>query len=249
MQKRYSHGLILGVAYTYSKALGTTSYTPGIPNNEEWNYGRLSTDRRSNLQFNYSYDLPNLGRKVGSKPLGVVVDHWVFSGIFSIVSGAPFNPSCGLTSGAAGVSGGYTGTPDITQRCEVIGNPLANVPAGTYFNPNAYAMAALATGPDNSIVGPPALGNQGGGAGALTYPHVTNLDLTLTKSIPLGSEKRLLKFQAQAYNAFNHPEFNGMNTGIQFNPTTNAVSNSTAVGLPTGTLPARVLAFSARFQF
>jgi hypothetical protein len=249
LQKRYSHGLILGVAYTYSKALGTTSYTPGIPNNEEWNYGRLSTDRRSNLQFNYSYDLPNLGRKVGSKPLGVVVDHWVFSGIFSVVSGAPFNPSCGLTSGSAGVSGGYTGTPDITQRCEVIGNPLANVPAGTYFNPNAYAMPALATGPDNSIVGPPVLGNQGGGAGALTYPHVTNLDLTLTKSIPLGSERRLLKFQAQAYNAFNHPEFNGMNTGIQFNPTTNAVSNSTAVGLPTGTLPARVLAFSARFQF
>jgi hypothetical protein len=249
LQKRYSHGLILGVAYTYSKALGTTSYTPGIPNNEEWNYGRLSTDRRSNLQFNYSYDLPNLGKKVGSKPLGLVVDHWVFSGIFSIVSGAPFNPGCSLTSGSAGVSGGYTGTPDITQRCEVIGNPLANIPAGTYFNPNAYAMAALATGPDNSIVGPPVLGNQGGGAGALTYPHVTNLDVTLTKSIPLGSERRLLKFQAQAYNAFNHPEFNAMNTGIQFNPTTNVVSNSTSVGLPTGTLPARVMAFSARFQF
>ena len=53
----------------------------------------------------------------------------------------------------------------------------------------------------------------------------------------------------RAYNALNHPEFNGMNTGIQFNPTTNAVSNATAVGLPTGTLPARVMAFSARFQF
>ena len=93
------------------------------------------------------------------------------------------------------------------------------------------------------------MGNQGGGSGALTYPHVTNLDLTLTISIPLGSEKRLLKFQAQAYNALNHAEFNGMNTGIQFNPTTNAVSNATSVGLPTGTLPARVLAFSARIQF
>ena len=249
LQKRYSHGLILGVSYTFSRAMGTTSYTPGIPNNEEWNYGRLSTDRRSNLQFNYSYDLPNLGKKAGIKPLGVVVDHWVFSGIFSIVSGAPFNPGCSLTSGSAGVSGGYTGTPDVSQRCEVIGNPLANIPAGTYFNPNAYAMPALATGPDNSLVGPPVLGNQGGGSGALTYPHVTNLDLTLTKSIPLGSEKRLLKFQAQAYNALNHAEFNGMNTGIQFNPTTNAVSNATSVGLPTGTLPARVLAFSARIQF
>jgi len=40
-----------------------------------------------------------------------------------------------------------------------------------------------------------------------------------------------------------------MNTGIQFNPANNAVSNATAVGLPTGTLPARVMAFSARLQF
>jgi hypothetical protein len=248
-QKRYSHGVAAGVSYTFSRAMGLTSYTPGIPNNEEWNYGRLSTDRRSNLQFNYSYDFPNLGKKFGIKPLGAVIDHWVFSGIIAIQSGAPFNPSCGLTSGSPSVSGGYTGTPDVSQRCEVIGNPLANIPAGTFFNPNAYAMPALATGPDNSLVGPPALGDQGGGAGALTYPRVTNFDLTLTKNIPLGSEKRVLKFQAQAYNALNHPQFNAMNTGIQFNPATNAVSNATSVGLPTGTFPARVMAFSARLQF
>ncbi len=248
-QKRYSHGLVIGLAYTFSKALGTTSYNPVVPNNEEWNYGRLSTDRRNNLQINYSYDLPNLAKRYSIKGLGVLTDHWILSGIFSIQSGAPFNPGCGLTSGSASVSGGYTGTPDVSQRCEVIGNPLANIPAGTFFNPAAYAMPALATGPDNSIVGPPVLGNQGGGSGALTYPHVTNLDMTVTKSIPLGSEKRVLKFQLQAYNALNHPQFNAMNTGIQFNPTTNAVSNGTAVGLPTGTFPARVMAFSARLQF
>jgi hypothetical protein len=249
LQKRYSNGMVLGVAYSFSKALGVTSYTPGVANNNEWNYGRLSTDRRNNLQFNYSYDLPNVAKRYGIKGLGLLTDHWIFSGIFSIISGAPFSPSCGLTSGAAGVSGGYTGATDVTQRCEVIGNPLANIPAGTYFNPTAFAMPALATGPDNSIVGPPALGNLGGGAGVLTYPHITNLDLTVSKEFPLRSERRVLKFQVQAYNALNHPEFNSMNTGIQFNPTTNAVSNATADGLPTGTLPARVLAFSARLQF
>jgi len=249
MQKRLTHGLIVGAAYSFSKALGTTSYNPAVPNNEEWNYGRLSTDRRNNLQINYNYDFPNIAKKYNIKGLGYITDHWTFSGITSVQSGAPFNPGCGLTSGSAGVTGGYTGTPDVSQRCEVIGNPLANIPAGTYFNPNAYAMAALATGPNNSIVGPPALGNQGGGSGALSYPRITNFDLTMTKTIPLGSERRVLKLQAQAYNAFNHSEFNAMNTGIQFNPTTNAVSNATAVGLPTGTLPARVMAFSARLQF
>jgi hypothetical protein len=255
INKRYSHGLSLGTAFTYSKAMGTTSYSPvltgtnGVPSNEQWNYGRIGTDRPINLQINYSYDIPGIAKKMGVKGLGYITDHWQFSGITAVQSGAPFNPGCGLTSGAASVTGGYTGTPDVGQRCAVIGNPLANVPAGTYFNPNAFAMPALATGPNNSIVGPPALGNLGGGAGVLTYPHITNFDMTMTKIIPLGSEKRVLKIQAQAYNAFNHSEFNGMNTGITFNPTTNQVSNANAVGLPTGTANARIMAFSARLQF
>jgi hypothetical protein len=138
-------------------------------------------------------------------------------------------------------------------RCNVIGNPLTGIGSNgngqVYFNPNAYGMAALATGPDNSIVGPPVLGNQGGGSGDLTLPHKTNFDMTLTKNIPLGSETRVLKIQAQAYNVFNHPEITGIGTGIQFNPTTNIVSNTSSVGYINGTLPARVMAFSIRLQF
>ena len=115
--------------------------------------------------------------------------------------------------------------------------------------PAMYAMPALATGPDNSIVGPPVLGNQGGGAGNLTLPTKTNFDMTMTKNIPLGSEKRVLKIQVQAYNVFNHPEITGIGTGVQFNPTTNLVSNLSSLGYANGTLPARVLALSARLQF
>jgi hypothetical protein len=259
LDKRFSHGLAFGAAYTYSKAMGTTSYSPaltgvnGIPSNEAWNYGRIATDRPSNLQVSYSYDIPGISGKLGIRELGYLTDHWQFSGITSVQSGAPYNPSCGLTSGAPAVTGGYTGTPDITQRCEVIGNPLTNLPTNgngqVYFNPAAFALPALATGPNNSIVGPPALGNLGGGAGVLTLPRVTNFDVTMTKIIPLGSEKRVLKLQAQAYNVFNHAEFNGINTGVQFNPTTNQVSNLSSLGYANSTLPARILAFSARLQF
>ena len=105
-------------------------------------------------------------------------------------------------------------------RCQVIGDPFDNIRTNgngqVYFNPAAFAMPALATGPNNSIVGPPVLGNLGGGAGVFTNPHVTNFDMTLTKRIPLGSEKRVLKIQAQAYNVFNHAEFSGYNDGITF---------------------------------
>jgi hypothetical protein len=253
LQRRMSHGLSVGAAFTYSRNFGITSYTPAVPNNSEWNYGRLSIDRPTNLQINYTYEFPNLGKRYGIKALGAIIDHWALSGITSAQSGAPYNPSCGLTSGSKAVTGGYTGSPDVTQRCLVVGNPLANIPTSgngeVYFNPAAFAMPAIATGPDNSIVGPPALGNLGGGAGVLTLPHWTNFDATMTKVIPLGSERRVLKLEIQAYNVFNHTEISGIGTGIQLNPTTNQVSNTSSLGYATGTFPSRIMAFTARFQF
>ncbi|HVW11365.1 MAG TPA: hypothetical protein VHC90_22420, partial [Bryobacteraceae bacterium] len=208
----------------------------------------------------YNYDLPNLGKRTGLKFIGVVTDHWSISGITSFQSGAPFNPSCGLTSGSASITGGFSGTPDLAAsnstsaiRCNVIGNPLSNIGTNgngqVYFNAAAFAMPALPSGPNNSIVGPPALGNLGGGAGVLSYPHVTNFDMTLSKNVPLGSEKRVLRLQAQAYNVFNHTEITGVGNGIQLNPTTNAVTNPQLLGYISGATNARVMAFSARLQF
>jgi hypothetical protein len=253
VNRRLSHGLTVGAAYTFSKAMGVTTYNPAVADNHEWNYGRVTGDRPHNLQINYSYEIPGLGKKLGVKALGAVTDHWQLSGIISSMSGAPYSPTCGLTSGAASVTGGYTGSPDVSARCNVLGDPLANLPTSgfgkIFFNPAEFALPGIATGPNNSMVGPPVLGNMGGGAGVLRLPRVSNFDATISKIFPLGSEKRLLKFQVQAYNVFNHPEFNALGSGITFNPSTNQVSNASSLGYATGTLPARVLAFTARFQF
>ena len=148
---RLMHGLAAGAAYTFSKAMGDTAYTPAVPNNRSWNYGHVSGDRPQNLQINFNYDIPGLGAMLHAKPLSAVTDHWQFSGIISSTSGAPFNPSCNLTSGSPSVTGGYTGTPDVGARCEVVGNPLANIPTSgngqVFFNPAAFALPAVATGP------------------------------------------------------------------------------------------------------
>ncbi len=260
VSKRLSHGLAWGAVYTLSKGLGTTTYTPVVANNESWNYGRLASDRRNNLQVNYNYDIPGPAKAMGIKGLGLLTDHWSLSGITSFQSGAPFNPTCALTSGAANITGGYSGTPDLAAanatsaiRCNVVGDPTTGMGAngnGTvYFNAAAYAMPALPTGPNNSIVGPPAIGNVSGGSGSLSNPHVTNFDVTLTKNFALGSEKRVLKIQAQAYNVFNHTEISSIGSGIQLSPTTNLVSNPATLGYITGATNARVLAFSARVTF
>ncbi len=255
VNKRYSKGLSFGVSYTFSRALGTTTFNPVVPDNEAYSYGRVGTDRTHNLQISYSYDLPGIAKKLHWKGVGYVTDNWQLSGITSSASGSPTNPGCGLTSGSPGVSGGYTGTPNLGTRCQAIGDPFSNIPTNgngqVFYNPAAFAMPALATGPNNSIVGPPAYGNLGGGAGVFTNPHVTNFDMTMTKIIPLGSEKRVLKVQAQAYNVFNHPEFSGYNEGIQFDPKTNLVSNMSSLGYVNGTVNGsnRIMAFSARLEF
>ena len=219
--------------------MGATGFTPVVPDNEAWNYGRLGTDRRHNLQTNFSYNLPGMGKRMHSKLLGMFVDNWTLSGIFSVQSGAPFNPGGPNVNGTAP---DYTGTPNVGARVNVVGDPFANVPAGYFYNPAAFAPPVL-----GSTVTKPVLGNLGGGSGVMSYPHVTNVDATMAKFIPLFGERRGLRIQVQAYNAFNHTEFNSAGTGLQWDA--NGIQTSVSAGIFNGTLPARILAFGARLEF
>jgi hypothetical protein len=269
LNRRISHGLAWGMNYTYSKAMGDVSTTTGngtycavctgvngIPSNEQWNYGRTSADRTHNLVLTYNYDIPGLAKALHVKGLGLVTDNWTFSGITSVQSGAPYNIGCGFPSGTVD-NGGTTGsitTTDITARCNVVGNPYANLGTNgngqVYFNATAMAMNTINfTGPNSTLVGGPAIGNLGGGAGDLSLPRVTNFDMTISKNIPLGSEKRVLRIQAQAYNVFNHTEISGLQTGAQYSFTTNQLTNPGAVGYISTAGPNRIMAFTARIQF
>ena len=238
LQERLSGGLVFGAAYTWSRSMGLTAFNPVVPNNASYNYGRLGFDRRQNFQFNWSYDIPGLGQKMHSKILGAVVDHWTLSGIWSIQSGPPFNPGFSIVSGTPD----YTGTPDVGARINVTGNPYTNVPAGHYFNPGAFAPPAIGT-----TITTPVLGNLGGGSGVMSLPHYTNVDATMSKFIPLFGERRGLRLQAQAYNVFNHPEFIGLGSGMTYDGSGN--QTSLTAGVFNSTLPARIMAFSARVEF
>jgi hypothetical protein len=130
----------------------------------------------------------------------------------------------------------------VSARPLVVGDPFADVPAGHYFNAAAFAPPALGTN-----ITTPVLGNMGGGAGVMRRPRTTNLDATMSKSIPIGERCRV-RLQVQAYNVFNHTEYNGVNSTIQFNAA-GVVNNAAQAGTFSSTLPARVMAFSARVEF
>ena len=67
------------------------------------------------------------------------------------LGGGPFNPGFAFASGSPP---DYVGTPGVTARINVIGNPYANVPANAFFNPAAFALPALGTNAPST----PALG-------------------------------------------------------------------------------------------
>ena len=46
-----------------------------------------------------------------------------------------------------------------------------------------------------------------------------------------------------------HTGHSGIGTGIQFSPTTGAITNASSLGYANATLPNRILAFTARLQF
>ena len=74
--------------------------------------------------------------------------------------------------------------------------------------------------------------------------------MTLTKNIPLGSEKAAHEDSgAGAYNVFNHTEILGINTGVNYNATTNQVTNLPTLGYINGASNSRILAFTARIEF
>lgn len=247
LNRRVRSGLGATISYTFSKAMGTTAYNPIVLDNEAWNYGRLGSDRRHNLQISYTYEIPRPGKALNSKFLGAFTDRWTLSGMIKAQSGSPYNPSCGYSSGTLP---DYTGTPDVSARsCFVVGDPNANIPAGMIFNPSAFNLIVTGLSTPSLYTGPPILGNLGGGSGVLTKPRIVNLDVTMTKTIPLHSERQVIKIQVQAYNVLNHAEFTGFNQSIQYSPSTGAITNMSSVGIPSGALPNRQLAFSARLQF
>jgi hypothetical protein len=241
VRKRLTHGLLFGASYSWSRAMQLLAFDPLVANNYARNYGPQGIDRRQTLGINYVYRMPKPGQALHSKLLTVAADGWELSGITTANSGYPFTPSFSTTTGED-----ITGSTNEGARINVVSNPYANIPAPPSpavpnhklaFNPAAFALPAVGT-----------IGNAGGGAGVLYGPGWINFDAALTRMIPIGSEKRQLRLRVDAFNVFNHVEFNAVASSFQFNPATG--QNLTAnVGQYTGDRGPRIMSLELRFQF
>jgi hypothetical protein len=155
---------------------------------------------------------------------------WQLTGITTFQTGTPFNITNNLAyTDNAGVGNG-TGT---ASRPDVVGNPFAvpsnvNVSGQTgplLFNPNAFAAPQGLT-----------FGNIG--RDFLNNPSRTNFDMGLFKHFAI-TEARAVEFRAEAYNIFNHTQWNGVNT--QF--------GGANFLLPSGAHNPRILQLAMKFLF
>jgi hypothetical protein len=152
---------------------------------------------------------------------------WSLSGLIHYQSGAPLTATASQNVGNNGTGIARRGATVAGQSIGFSGT-CASPNAICWVNPNAFVQGDILGAGDAPI-------------GDITGPSFSQFDLSARKIFDLpGREGMRLQFQVDAFNAFNHANWN--------NPTVNN-AGSANFGQITGSLPARVPQFGAKFNF
>jgi hypothetical protein len=162
---------------------------------------------------------------------------WVYAGIMAIQTGTPFSVLDTAFSDNAGVSNSVTPTTANSGSAAVfvdmVGNPHST-PTG----------ACILPGQGPQLYNPCAFANPRGltfgdsGRNILRIPRTTNFDMSLMKNFKI-KEAASLQFRAEAFNIFNHTQWNGLNNDL----------NSADFLHPSGAHRARTLQLGLKFIF
>ena len=217
----------VAVAYTHSHSLDDESdwQDANFVNsyNLKGNYASSNFDERNILNVSYVYDIPSGHLEGISK---VFLANWEFSGITIFSSGTPFSVTNAVFGDNAGVANGV-GTNGSYP--DVVGNPHSAPPAAVLaslgqstgpllFNPAAYNAPQGLTFGD-------------AGRNSLNIPSRLNFDMALYKNFPI-KESYAFQFRVEAFNIFNHTQWNGVNSSIACYGATNNAADSACVPPP-----------------
>lgn len=198
VEREYHNGLSFSLSYVFSHAIDTAS--GGTFSTSHQNMMDLDAEKGSSgynvpnaLSFAHTYALPfGGGRKFLSTTTGLweqLVNGWQINGILTLLSGQPFSAT---VAGDQALVGGY-----YTERANVSGSPSlpsSQRSVNDWFNTAAFSTPVLGT-----------FGNSG--RNILKGPPVRTYDFSLFKNFNLEGS-RALQLRVEAFNAFNHPNFN-----------------------------------------
>jgi len=194
VKRRLARGLMFDANWTWSHAIDDAS-DPGATLNEanvpqdvrnlRAERASSSFDHRHRAAISFFYQLPAPRDATGWKR--ILLANWQAGGNFTAQSGAPFTVN--IASDQANIGAGPAQRPNIT------GNPNAGPKTPQeWFDTSTFVLPALFTfgnAPRNAVIG----------------PGLAEFDLTIQKEL-LVREAVRLQLRAEAYNLFNHPNFN-----------------------------------------
>jgi len=229
LRKRMSHGLQVDAHYTWSRTRDMATHSNGggqtMDNYDIWrDYGPAIWDIPHRFVASYIYDIPFLKTSENAF-LRYAVAGWQVSGVTTIQSCTPVNPTISADAANIGISG--LQRPNLVGSvpsldCEV--NPSTRERINCY-DASAFAMPAAFTFGD-------------AGRNILRGPKYVQTDLSFAKMVPLGGPTKV-QVRIDIFNAFNTVNFN--------NP--NGVFGSSSFGRISSALPMRQMQLGFRFLF
>jgi hypothetical protein len=199
-QQRLTRGFSALASYTWSKSIDDASNffsSAGDPNFPQNSFnvaaerGRSNFDVAHRLNVSYSYAFPS--RKYDGVA-GTLFNGWETYGIVTLQTGRPFTVALLSEIDNSGTGRSILGF-GANDRPNLVGNPELSDPTTLqWFNTAAFAFPPPGT-----------FGNAG--RNILDGPGFQNVNASLLKNTRI-TERVNLQFRAEAFNLFNHPNFN-----------------------------------------
>lgn len=253
--RRMASDITIGIAYSWSKVLGTDSdysFVGNPLNHRKADYGPLTFDRTQTLVINSVYNMPAVAKKssITDNFLGrAALNGWQISGIASFSSGQPIVVGgTNVTSigsfnvqgvGTATLNRQLTGSEGWSARVNLVCDPMSGSERTiyAYINTSCFKPGSVgSTGMDSALR-------------PMRGPGVANFDMSIFKKFSLGGDgTRYLQLRLEAYNAFNHTQWGGtvasnyIPAGFNNTPTFDATGKIT-------NLPAALGGGGGRFGF
>jgi hypothetical protein len=231
LSARHTSGrLEFSAAYTYSKSLDDSSNIGEEVNpfNPALSYALSAFDVKQNFVLSYEYQLP-IDRLMHADRFS---QGWTLSGITRFASGFPVTMTNNGDNSLIGTNPNGVNNSSIDEP-DYDGGPL-HLNRNPRTNGNSYFDAAAFSG---NAPGTPGTSKRRFFHG----PGADNYDTALAKSLPLTESTSLL-FRVEAFNVFNHAQFNGP-SAIDGNIGSSTFGNAISAA------PPRILQGAVKFSF
>lgn len=234
------------------------------PNNLRRNYGPADWDARHSLNANYVYSFPFKRWFRGHGP-SALIEGWQVSGTAFFRTGFPYTVTDDLGSAIAGifnnanitlyaVQTGTAGNGDC-QAVSAINTPIGGIgvgPTGSLPYPQPHFSGCLNV---NNFTGA-STGFSSASRNSFRGPRYASFDFGLMKKTKIPKwERAEFAIGVQAFNVFNHPNFDMPNQGATANPFFGLITST--VGTPTSIFGSflgadatpRIVEIKAQFTF